>query len=68
MFGAKIVAACKSALFNNLDLVWYLLEFFNSEHAYVEQSWIWGRVAMLAEEKFLRDFPLLDLHCGVRRG
>ena len=32
------------------------------------QSWIWGRVAMLAEEKFLRDFPLLDLHCGVRRG
>ena len=69
VFGRKIVVACKSELFNILDLVWYLFwsSLMLSVHVLV-RTWIWGRAVMLKEESFLRDFSLLDVCCGVRVG
>ena len=57
VFGEKIVVACKSALFNFLDLVWYL--FWNSlmvsMHVLV-RSWILGKGGNVEGRDFLRNF------------
>ena len=69
VFGGKTVVACKSALFNILDLVWYLS--WNSlmmSMRVLVRSWIWGRAVMLKEESFLKEFLCIGFLLWVRGG